>query len=133
MNLPTVEVEQGTEDLRREVAHLRRIVRGLRGSEERLRMIINAEPECVKMLGPDGALLEMNPAGLRMVEADSLEQVRNQSVYSLVVPEHRAAFRELTERVFRGESGTLHFQIVGLKGGRRWLETHASPLHDSAG
>jgi PAS domain S-box-containing protein len=133
MNLPTVDLEQGSEDLRREVAHLRRIVRGLRGSEERLRMIIDAEPECVKMLGPDGTLLEMNPAGLRMVEADSLEQVRNQCVYSLIVPEHRAAFRDLTERVFRGESGTFHFQIIGLKGGRRWLETHASPLHDSSG
>src|SRR5205085_3726453 len=29
--------------------------------------------------------------------------------------------------------GTLHFQITGLKGGRRWLETHASPLRDAAG
>ena len=133
MNLPTVDVEQANEDLRRELAQLRRVVLGLRGSEERLRMIINAEPECVKMLGPDGILLEMNPAGLRMVEADSLEQVRNQCVYSLVVPEHRSAFRDLTERVFQGESGTLHFQIVGLKGGRRWLETHASPLPDSSG
>jgi PAS domain S-box-containing protein len=133
MNLPSVEAEQANEDLRREVAQLRRVVLSLRGSEERLRMVIDAEPECVKMLGPNGILLEMNPAGLRMVEADSLEQIRNQCVYSLVVPEHRPAFRDLTERVFQGESGTLHFQIVGLKGGRRWLETHASPLHDPSG
>jgi PAS domain S-box-containing protein len=38
---------------------------------------------------------------------------------------------ELTERVIRGGSGTLEFELVGLKGTRRWLETHAVPLRDA--
>ena len=46
---------------------------------------------------------------------------------------HREAFRGLTERVMRGESGILEFRIVALKGARRWLETHASPLRDASG
>jgi PAS domain S-box-containing protein len=105
----------------------------LRASEERLRAIFDTEPECVKLLAADGALLEMNPAGLRMIEADSFRQVEHLCVYPLVVEEHRPAFRQLTEKVFLGESGVLEFEIVGLKGGRRWLETHASPLRDAAG
>ncbi len=101
--------------------------------EARLRALVDTEPECVKLLGPDGALRELNPAGLRMLEADSFQQVENQSLFPMVVEEQRELLRDLTERVFRGESGTLEFQIVGLKGGRRWLETHATPLRDEHG
>ena len=38
--------------------------------ERLLQTIIDTEPECVKMLGPDSRLLMMNPAGLRMIQAD---------------------------------------------------------------
>src|SRR5215217_7361169 len=81
----------------------------------------------------DGSLLEMNPAGLSMIEADSLEQVRGKSVYDYIAPEHRDAFVSLTERVLRGGSGTLEFELVGLKGTRRWLDTHAVPLRNTGG
>jgi diguanylate cyclase (GGDEF)-like protein/PAS domain S-box-containing protein len=105
----------------------------VRESEVRLRTIIETEPECVKLLGPDGSLLEMNPAGLRMIEADSLAQVQNHCIYPVVMEEHRAAFRDLNERVMRGESGTLEYRIIGLKGTQRWMETHVSPLRDDSG
>lgn len=102
-------------------------------SESRLRAVIDTEPECVKLLAADGSLLEMNPAGLRMVEADSFQQIENRCIYPLVAEEHRAAFKALNEKVFAGEPGTLEFEIVGLKGGRRWLETTAAPLRDAEG
>ena len=100
-------------------------------SEHRLRTIVETEPECVKVLGMDGSLLEMNPAGLSMIEADSLEQVRGKPVYEYIAPEHRADFVALTKRVLHGGSGTLEFELVGLKGTRCWLETHAVPLRDA--
>ena len=104
----------------------------LGASERRLRAVIENEPECVKVLSVDGKLLEMNAAGLRMLEAESFQQVQNHCVYALVNQTHRAAFNDLTRRVFQGESGVLEFQITGLKGTRRWLETHVSPLRDDA-
>jgi diguanylate cyclase (GGDEF)-like protein/PAS domain S-box-containing protein len=107
-----------------------RTFRSLRDSEGRLRAILNHEPQCVKLLDGEGRLVEMNPAGLRMIEADSLEPLRGHCVYGLVVAEHREAFRALTERVARGEEGTIEFEIVGLKGRRRWLEMRAVPLRD---
>src|SRR5688572_15575783 len=102
----------------------------LRASESRLRAIIDNEPECVKLLDAGGHLLEMNSAGLRMIEADGLEQVLGHSVLGIVAPEYRDAFRALTERVCGGERATLEFEIVGLKGTRRWLQTHATPFRD---
>jgi PAS domain S-box-containing protein len=102
-------------------------------SENRLRTIVASEPECVKLLGPDGLLLDINPAGLSMIEADSLEQVAGKPMLELVDPLYRAAFGELTKNVFRGESGKLEFEITGLKGAHRWLETHAVPLRNPEG
>lgn len=107
-------------------------LRTLRETQARLRALIDNEPECVKLLDREGRLLEMNAAGLRMIEADSAEQVLGHCVYGLVAPAHAGAFRALTERVCGGERGTLEFEMIGLKGARRWLETHAVPFRDEA-
>jgi two-component system cell cycle sensor histidine kinase/response regulator CckA len=104
--------------------------RALRESENFLQTIIETEPECVKLLAADGTLLKMNRSGLAMIEADSLDQVIGKPVSSLVVPEYRRAFESLTEEVFQGRSGTMTFEMVGLKGRRLWLETRAVPLRN---
>jgi PAS domain S-box-containing protein len=117
----------------RDVTERKRAEEALARSENRLHTIIETEPECVKVLDMDGSLLEMNPAGLSMIEADSLEQVRGKLVYEYIVPEHRTDFVALTERVLHGGSGMLEFELVGLKGTSRWLETHAVPLRDARG
>jgi diguanylate cyclase (GGDEF)-like protein/PAS domain S-box-containing protein len=97
-------------------------------SEQRLRAIFETDPECVKVVNKDMVLLDMNPAGLAMLEATSLAEVQAQPLVDFIVPEHRAAFADLHARVMRGESDVLEFQVIGLKGGRLWLETHAAPL-----
>jgi signal transduction histidine kinase len=55
------------------------------------------------------------------------------SVYGLVVPEYHALFRALNEAVFQGESKSAEFEVIGLKGTHRWMETHACPLRDTEG
>lgn len=100
----------------------------LANSEKHVRTILEAEPECVKVTTEDGILLDMNSAGLAMIEADGLEQVRGQSVLPLIAPAYREDFAEFNRRVFRGEPGTMQFEVIGLKGGRRWMDTQAVPL-----
>ena len=104
-----------------------------RDSQERLRTIIDSDPDCVKQLDAEGRLLDMNPAGLAMIQAESIEQVRGLEIAQVIAPEYRAAFNDLHRRVFAGGSGTLEFEIIGLKGQRRWLATHAVPLRDASG
>jgi formate hydrogenlyase transcriptional activator len=98
-----------------------------------LKAIIDSEPECVKLLSADGNLIDMNPAGLRMIEADSLEKVAGKCIYPLVASQHREAFTALTKSVFEGETGRLEVEIVGLKGTHRWLEINAVPLRNDKG
>jgi len=115
----------------RDITERKRIEESLREKESYLRAIFENEPECIKLLGPDGTLLNMNPAGLALIEADHLEQVRGQPVCSLIAPKDREAFREMVEAVFRGESRSLTFEAIGLKGTARLLETHSVPLWDT--
>lgn len=102
-------------------------------SENRFRTILEAEPACIKLLNADGELLMMNPAGLAMIEAENEEQVLGKSMIEIILPEHRSVFSKLTKSVFKGESGKLIFEIEGLKGTRRWLETHAVPMKNEQG
>jgi PAS domain S-box-containing protein len=103
----------------------------LANNERQLQAIIDTEPECVKILAPDGTLLQMNRAGLEMIEADSLEQVIGKSLLGIIAESDRKAFMSLGARVNQGESGTLEFEIIGLKGVHRCLETHAVPMRDN--
>lgn len=105
----------------------------LKENEARLRAIIDHEPECVKLVDRNGNLLEMNPAGLRMIEAESLAQVGGRCDFELVVNEHREAFQQIHQRVMRGESASMIFDIISLKGNRKTMETHETPLQDSSG
>ncbi|MGZ4871321.1 MAG: PAS domain S-box protein, partial [Candidatus Angelobacter sp.] len=61
------------------------------------------------------------------------DMVTGKNVYDLIAPEDRDRFREFNQRVCRGEKGSLEFDIVGLKGVRRHMETHAAPLRDRDG
>jgi two-component system cell cycle sensor histidine kinase/response regulator CckA len=104
-----------------------------RATESWLRTIIQTEPECVKIVSREGFLLEMNPAGLAMLEANSLDEVQKLPLLDFILPEYREAFILLHEGVMAGKKGILEFEVVGMKGRRLWLETHAAPLRNEAG
>lgn len=116
--------------LEAEIGERRRAEENLAANENRLREIIATEPECVKLQTLDGILLEMNPAGLSLVEAGQPGEIIGTSVYNLIAPEFREQYRALSTRVFAGDSGVMEFQIISLKGCRRWVETHVVPLRD---
>ncbi len=119
--------------LRLHISEFRQVEKALRGSENFLQTIIETAPECIKLISPGGTLLAMNRAGLAMIEADSLDRVKGRSVYGIVSPEHRNAFKKLMEEIFHGKTGMLQFEIIGMKGGHLWLETHAVPLCNEKG
>jgi len=103
----------------------------LQERERRLRTIIETEPECIKVISAKGKLLEMNAAGLAMLEANSLAEVQQHNLIDFILPEYHASFVALHQRVISGESGKLEFEVIGLKDTRRWLEIHAAPLRDA--
>jgi diguanylate cyclase (GGDEF)-like protein/PAS domain S-box-containing protein len=117
---------------RRLVEAARQAEAALKASEQRLKAIVDNEPECVKIVSADGTLLDMNPAGLAMVEAKSRDEVVGRRVLDLIHAEDRENFLALHRRIMNGEAGMLQFRTVGLNGTIRWMETHSVPLRGSS-
>jgi PAS domain S-box-containing protein len=96
--------------------------------EEQLRAVVDATPECVKIVAPDGSLEFMNCAGLDMFESESLSAMKGACIYDLVAPEHRNDWIERHRRICAGERMSWEFEIIGLRGMRRWMETYSVPM-----
>ncbi|THI90319.1 MAG: PAS domain S-box protein [Nitrospira sp. CG24A] len=126
--------EQG--ELRRMSGSCQDITERKRMEEERqkqevlITLMLNTGPACIKRVAADGSLLHMNPTGLKLVEACGEPEVVGRSVFDLVIPEHREAFISMHRSVIEGQSRTLQFEIQGLKGTRRWMESHAVPFQN---
>jgi PAS domain S-box-containing protein len=111
-----------------DITDIKSAERTLRESEERFRAIVDATPECVKVVAADGTLLLMNESGLAMIEAADTASVIGKSIYEVIAPEDRDSYQGFNERVCHGDKGSLEFDIIGLQGRRRRMETHAVPL-----
>jgi PAS domain S-box-containing protein len=123
----------GASKVARDITPQKQIERAMRDSEERFRSIVETTPECVKLIAADGTLVHMNLPGLRMVGADCADKVVGKNFYDLIDAKDRDRFRAFNERICRGEKGSLEFDIVGLHGQCRHMETHAAPLRDPDG
>lgn len=117
----------------RELPGRRKQRRRLEEQRQRLGTIIDPRPECVKLVSPDGVVLEMNPAGLPLIHADRLDSVVGRQIYEFITPEYRHYYRALSERGLKGERGAIEYEILSMNGERRWVETHAAPLFDGEG
>jgi PAS domain S-box-containing protein len=102
-------------------------------SKRQLEAIVETTPDCIKIVAPDGTLVQMNAAGRQMVEASAADKVEGASVLDLIAPEFRDLWKERHQQVCSGEKLSWEFDIVGLKGTRRHMETHASPIRIADG
>jgi PAS domain S-box-containing protein len=116
---------------RRDITDQVKTEKALAESENHLRTIIQTNPECIKLLDKEGMILEMNPAGLAILEANSLDQVIGKNVFNLILPAYREAFKKLIRDVFKGNAAELEFEITGLTGKHCFMETHCVPLKDA--
>ncbi|HEY1940663.1 MAG TPA: PAS domain S-box protein [Roseiarcus sp.] len=102
--------------------------RRLERRESLLQAVVETTPECITIVARDGSLLHVNHAGLGMIEADDFGDVEGSPASQFIAPEHRAHWSALHEKVCKGDRLTWEFDLVGLRGGRRRMETHAAPL-----
>ena len=124
-------IDSRTLDLQQANAKLKTAEHSVRQSETYLRTILNSEPECLILLSRDGLLLDMNPAGLAILEANDLAQVKGINILKLILPKYRRACVDTIKKVFAGADITLQFEITNLQGEVRWLESRAVGLRDS--
>ncbi|MCG6140588.1 PAS domain S-box protein [Leptospira mtsangambouensis] len=116
-----------------DITEQREAYQSLLAQELRLSTILQSEPECVKVVSPDGILVEMNPAGLQMIEADCPEDAIGQKVENLVNPADLKFYQLIHHNALQGIKSSTRFRIIGLKGTERWMESTAVPLENQSG
>lgn len=98
-----------------------------------LNAILEGEPECVKVVSQAGKVIQMNSAGLAMLEVESLDEVQAAELVEFILPEDQKSYMDLHKSVCEGSNGVLEFRVQGKRGTQRWLETHATPLRNGNG
>jgi diguanylate cyclase (GGDEF)-like protein/PAS domain S-box-containing protein len=99
----------------------------LRDSEARLRAILDAMPDCVKIFDADARLVRINPKGLELLQAPDLETLAASGHVPLPAEDLPRAI-EVHQRVMAGESVVWEYDVIGMKGRRRHVEAHAVPF-----
>ncbi len=101
--------------------------------EQLLRKIIETEPECVKLLDAEGTILEINPAGLMMLQSSDPGEIIGRVALDFVAPEYQSRLKSVMRQVLSGEPAILEMEIIGQNGRHRRVETHAAPLYGPDG
>ncbi|HEY6916294.1 MAG TPA: EAL domain-containing protein [Allosphingosinicella sp.] len=107
----------------------------LRDSEEQLRAMLNAQPECVMVVSLHGCLVNINPAGLAMIGSDLPADVIGRNVLDFIDPDHHDTVRELHAQAVRGylDEVPCEIDIMSLSGRTRRAEVRLAPLHAADG
>lgn len=96
-------------------------------SENRLRTILDTNPECINLMGRNCELFEINKAGMAMLEIDDVETVRGKSILFFAAPLYQEQVAKMVADAFEGKSGLMEFEMLTLKGKRRWCEIDIVP------
>lgn len=97
-------------------------------SERRLRAIIDTEPACVMLVSGDGVVLDMNPAGLRILGAEHLDQVKSKRIWSMIAPGNHSEVRRAFKKALSGGVEEVRFEASDLSGKRLWLESRLTKI-----
>ncbi len=102
-----------------------------RNTAARLEAIVDSQPDCVKVISPDCRLMEMNLAGLEMIDAYSIDEVRGANILDIVDPEYHEIYRESVDAAYSGRSMEVEFNITGLRGSKRRMSQRSAPIFNS--
>src|SRR5207245_8896040 len=96
--------------------------------DTRCKALFEAEPDAVLVVAGDGAVREVDSAGLLLFEAERAGEVVGRTLSEFLALPQREAFRSYVERVGMGHKGSLEVEMAGLKGGARTVLVRAAPL-----
>ena len=97
-----------------------------------LASLLDAWPECARVLSPSGEILHINPAGLALVELE-MKQALGRSWPLMWPPETRAPMQDAIAAAAAGKVGSFRGACLSHTGKRLWLDTVISPVRDKAG
>ncbi|MEW5686976.1 MAG: PAS domain-containing protein [Pseudomonadota bacterium] len=94
--------------------------------------ILDAWPDCARVLSLSGEILHVNPAGLALCETP-LEKMRGQQWPLLWPPEARAPMQDAIAAAAQGRVGSFRGSCLTVTGRHLHLDTVVTPVRDAGG
>jgi PAS domain S-box-containing protein len=94
--------------------------------------VLDAWPECARVLSPSGEIIHVNPAGLAVVEME-LDRLRGRSWPLLWPPEARGPMQDAIAAAAQGQVGRFRGMCLSHTGKRLWMDTVVTPVRDREG
>ncbi len=113
----------------RDITEQKKTEKNLHDNLHLLNSIIENLPICVKIIGRDGSLLDMNPSGLAMIGAPSKDAVVGRQLCDLIVENDKEAFLKFNKDVCEGKKSSLRFSMKALDGSLHVMDSFAVPLY----
>jgi two-component system sensor histidine kinase/response regulator len=97
-------------------------------NERRARAIIEVDPECVLVTGPERRILDVNPAGCALIEVGFPEELVGRDFTQFLHPLDRHAFERAHESALEGRSSSGKGRLITTTGHVRWIDITSVPL-----
>lgn len=123
-NLTSSKIKSAIVSKKREEAE-----KSLKESEERWQNLVENMPEALQ-ISRDGEIIYMNPAGLELYEADSLDQLKKVNLRELSNYLQSRIFEERMELLHhQGFVDPIEFEITTLKNSKRFIEANSNTIN----
>lgn len=124
LELANVRLSESNEQLQIEIAE--RL-----SAERKLRLIIESEPAWVNICNAEGVILEVNNAGLTIMEVDSEAQLIGHQLIDFVTDTSRDMVMACKEEMHKEEVYRQHIEVQTFKNNIRWLEVSTVHLPEN--
>lgn len=117
-----------------DLAQRSRLVRELRDSEARYRVLADHSTDIILNLDVDGRIRFASPS-VRQLGGYDPEQLVGRNSIELIAPEHVESVREAHLATLKAGGAPVSVEYLGITraGERRWFETHARAIVDEGG
>lgn len=99
-----------------------------RGDDAFSASVLNASPDCIKVLSGTGKLLFMNKGGLAQLEIDDFSSVEGTSWVDAWPESEREKVAAALAAALRGESSRFEAPCPTVKGAMRWWDVSVAPI-----
>ena len=94
----------------------------------RLVAILDSQPDSVIIFNSESKIIDINPSGLAMLGASSMNDVIGSRFAAFVDNIFRGVFNETLEKTFAGKTTDVEFNITALDGTRRRVSQRSAPI-----
>ncbi len=105
----------------------------LRESEKRYRSLADNSEVGILQITPEGIPIYVNPVMVKMIDAESAEEVKKRNIIDFVGPSFRECMAEERAKRHQNISSTYELELVSLKGVRKNVMISAAPIMNDDG